>query len=163
MLILGIDPGYGRLGYALLQKTGDKESLIDCGCVETLKTENHYERILKIAEEIEKKIKKNKPDILAIEKIYFTKNQKTAMDVAEIKGIIIFLAIKNGLEIKEYSPLEIKMAVCGYGKAEKNQVKKMVELLIGPGEREKIGKNQRDDVYDAIAVALTESCRSKYL
>ncbi|MBU1179059.1 crossover junction endodeoxyribonuclease RuvC [Patescibacteria group bacterium] len=149
MIILGIDPGYGRLGYAVLEKN-DKENLIDCGCLETTSKEEHSDRILKIADGVEKIIKKYKPEILAIEKIYFTTNQKTALKVSEIKGIITYLALKNKMRLAEYTPLEVKIAVCGYGRAPKEQIKKMVDLLIKVKNPPK-----NDDTYDAIALCLT--------
>lgn len=156
-LILGIDPGYGRLGYAILKKTPNKEELLDYSCIETESTENYTERILKIASKVEKLIKKYKPEVLAIEKIYFNKNQKTALMVSEIKGIINYLAAKNNMKIKEYTPLEVKNAVCGYGKATKEQVKKMVKMLVNLEKKPKY-----DDTYDAIALCLTCSSQQKY-
>jgi len=150
MIILGIDPGYGRLGYAVLEKTLNSERLLDYSCVITEPSQKHEERIKKIAKHIEKVIKKLKPNILAIEKLYFTKNQKTALAVAEIKGIMIYLALKNNLKVTEYTPLQIKTATCGYGKASKEQMKKMVNLLI------KLDKQPKyDDTIDAIALCLT--------
>jgi len=150
MIILGIDPGYGRLGYAILQKIGGKETLLDYSCIETDPKRAHEERILKIATAVEKLIKKYRPDTLAIEKLFFTTNQKTALRVSEIKGIILYLAIKNKMKVAEYAPLEVKAAVCGYGKAPKEQMGKMVNLLI------KIPKAiKHDDTVDAIALCLT--------
>ncbi|MFC1756810.1 crossover junction endodeoxyribonuclease RuvC [Patescibacteria group bacterium] len=151
-VILGIDPGYGRLGYAVLEKTGSKEILLDYSCVVTNPKDSHGKRILAIAKEIEKVIKKHKPDVLAIEKLFFTKNQKTALAVSEVKGVVIYLATKNDLQIAEYTPLEIKSSVCGYGKADKEQIKKMVDLIIKPQITPKY-----DDTYDAIAICLTHS------
>ena len=130
MIILGIDPGYARLGYAILKKDSQVEKLIASSCIETSPKEKHSERILKLAKKVEKLIEKYKPNILAIEKLYFTTNQKTALKVAEIKGIVLYIALKNKLKTVEYTPLEIKVAVCGYGKAPKEQVKKMVKLLL---------------------------------
>lgn len=156
-VILGIDPGYGRLGYAILKKTDCGEQLLEYFCIETTPKDNHQKRILKIAKEIEGVIRKYKPDILAIEKIYFAKNQKTALNVSEIKGIILYLAAKNEIKIVEYTPLEIKVAVCGYGKATKEQVKKTLNLLL---KLEK--KPKYDDTTDAIAICLTCAARRDY-
>ncbi|MDD5032898.1 MAG: crossover junction endodeoxyribonuclease RuvC [Candidatus Pacebacteria bacterium] len=156
MKILGIDPGYGRLGYAVLEKNKSEENLIDYSCVETSPKQKHEERILKIAEKVEEMIKKHKPDILCLEKLFITKNQKTAMAVAEVRGILIFLGTKNGIKIQEYTPLQVKAAVCGNGKASKDQVEKMVKLLI------KIRRPVKyDDTYDAIALCLTASATIK--
>ncbi|MFC1625277.1 crossover junction endodeoxyribonuclease RuvC [Patescibacteria group bacterium] len=157
-LILGIDPGYGRLGYAVLEKINQKEKLLDYSCIETSSKESYSERMLKIAKEIEKLIKKHKPKILAIEKLFFTTNQKTALTVSEIKGVILYLALKNNLKIIEYTPLEVKVAICGYGKATKEQVQKMVKLLLHLKNLPK-----HDDTSDAIALCLTCSARKDYL
>lgn len=155
MIILGIDPGYGRLGYAVLRKEQGREKLIEASCLETRAAENRFKRITELSEKLEKIISKHQPDILAVEKVFFTKNQKTALEVAEIKGIVIYLGLKNKMAITEYTPLEVKSAVCGYGKADKNQVKKMVKILLNlnkePGS---------DDTADAIALCLTYSARN---
>lgn len=161
MIVLGIDPGYGRLGYALLKKTnppaGGKEELIDYSCIETDSKKEKGVRFLEIAEKIEKIINKHKPEVLAIEKLYFTTNQKTALAVSEIRGIIIYLALKNKMKIVEYTPLEVKIAVCGYGKAPKEQVKDMVKILIKTPKTIKL-----DDTADAIALCLTCTARKDY-
>jgi len=154
---LGIDPGYGRLGYAILKKKGGREELLDYSCIETSPKSEHCDRILEISEKIEKIIKKYRPEILAIEKLFFTTNQKTALNVSEIKGIVSYIALKNGLKIEEYTPLQIKTAVCGYGKASKEQVSKMVNLLI---PLKKVPKY--DDTYDAIALCLICAANKGY-
>ncbi len=164
MIILGIDPGYGRLGYAVLKKSdpssdeaSNKEELLDYSCIETDPKKEHNKRILEITNNIEKIIKKYKPEILSIEKLFFTKNQKTALQVSEIKGIIIYICLKNKMKIAEFTPLEVKTAVCGYGKASKEQVQKMIELLVKIKEPIKY-----DDTADAIALCLTCSSTQKY-
>lgn len=150
MIILGIDPGYGRLGCAILKKEKGQEKLLDYACLETSSKTEHPERILKIASGVEKIIKKYRPNILAIEKLYFNTNQKTALKVSEIKGIIIYLALKNKMKIFEYTPLQIKTAVCGYGKAPKEQIQKMINLIL------KLKKPiKQDDAADAVALCLT--------
>lgn len=153
MIILGIDPGYGRLGYALLEE----ETLLDYSCIETSPKKEKNERLLEIAQKIEKIIEKYHPEVLAIEKLYFTTNQKTALSVAEAKGIVIYLALKNKMKIVEYNPLEVKTAVCGYGKASKKQVEYMVKLLVKTPETIKL-----DDTADAIALCLTCAARRDY-
>lgn len=149
MIILGIDPGYGRLGYALLKKNEEGTTLLDYSCIETSKDLKYHERFLKLSEKIEKLLKKYKPEVAAIEKIYFTKNQKTAFAVAEVRGMLLYLMLKNKIKIEEYTPLEVKSAVCGYGKATKEQIKKMVTLILNIKKEPKI-----DDISDAIAIAL---------
>ncbi|PIS13387.1 MAG: crossover junction endodeoxyribonuclease RuvC [Candidatus Tagabacteria bacterium CG09_land_8_20_14_0_10_41_14] len=156
--ILGIDPGYGRLGYAILKKTPKKEELLEYSCIENPAGRKYHEKISTITQKIEEIIKKFRPSVLAIEKIYFNKNQKTALQVAEVKGIIIHLALKNKMKIIEYTPLQVKIATCGYGKASKNQMIKMVNLLT---DLKKTPKH--DDTYDAIALCLTCAARNEHL
>ncbi len=159
MRILGIDPGYERLGVAVLEKNkGDKkEKVIFSECFKTSSKLDFSERILLIGDEVNKIIKKYKPEILSIETLFLTTNQKTVMHVAEARGVILYEAIKNNLKIFEASPLQIKMATTGYGKADKNQVIKMVGMLVDINDSKKI-----DDELDAIAIALTAFAYKKY-
>ncbi len=152
MIIIGIDPGYERIGIAVLEKNkGDKkEVLLYSNCFKTSGKLPLPERIFLLGAEVESVIKKYKPEKLAIEKLFFENNQKTAMGVSEARGAIIFVAKNAGLEILEYTPLQIKNAVTGYGKATKIQVHTMVSKLI---ELPKTVK--QDDEVDAIAVAIT--------
>lgn len=151
MRILAIDPGYERLGIAILEKEKGKEILLYSSCFKTDAKLPFIERLLAIGNELARVIKKYKPNGLAIEKLYMTTNQKTAMQVAEARGVIIYEASKLGLQIYEYTPMEIKVAVSGYGKATKDDVFFMVKKLIDlPKDRKII-----DDEIDAIAVGLT--------
>jgi len=156
--ILAIDPGYERVGMAVLEKSPkDKDGLVYSNCFKTKADLPFHERLTSIGLEVEKIIKKHKPIALAIEKLYFTTNQKTAMNVAEARGVIIYTASKNNLEIYEYTPPQIKLAVTGYGKASKDMVIKMVPRLI------KIGKPiQSDDEMDAVAIGLTALACQKF-
>ena len=151
MKIIGIDPGYDRLGIAVVEKLPkQKEILLYSSCLQTSYKDDFYKRLKIIGKEVVKVIEKYSPNILAIESLFITKNQKTAMKVSEVKGIIIYEGIKNNMEICEYTPLQIKMAVTGHGKSDKTQIIKMIPLLI------KLEKRAwKDDEYDAIAVALT--------
>ncbi len=155
MKILGIDPGYERVGIAVLEKNvGDhKEKILYSNCFKTSKTLPLNERLLLIGEEIEAVVKKWQPQKLAIEKLYFENNAKTAMGVSEARGVIIYIAGSHGLEILEYTPLQIKSAVTGYGKATKEQVHSMVAKLIDLPATVK-----QDDEIDAIAIAITGLC-----
>ncbi len=158
MKILGIDPGYGRLGYAVFEKNGSFEKLLEFSCIETSSKKSKNERFMEIADSIENLIKNHKADILVIEKVFFTKNQKTVLEIAEIRGIIIYLSLKHGLDILEYTPLQVKSAVCGYGKATKEQVQKMVSLIL------KIEKKPKfDDTSDAIALCLACASNKAFL
>ena len=150
MIILGIDPGYERCGVAILQKDKKGEELLFSDCLKTSSKLSFPERLFILGKEIEKIIKNWKPDTMAIEKVYFTTNQKTAMQVAETKGMITYLGLLYNMKIKEFTPLEIKIALTGYGKADKKQVENMVKALL---KSEKKAKN--DDEMDAVAVALT--------
>lgn len=151
MRILAIDPGYNRLGIAVLEKLPrQKETLLYSACVETQKTLPHAERLLKIADETRKVIDTFKPEAVAIETLFLATNQKTVMPVAEARGAILVEAARARLSVYEYSPLQIKIAVTGYGKSEKREVMKMVKKLIVLPSGKRL-----DDEYDAIAVGLT--------
>jgi crossover junction endodeoxyribonuclease RuvC len=149
--ILSIDPGFERVGIAVIEKTFEKKDLlVYSNCFKTTKKIPLNERIKNIGDEVEKIIKKYKPEALAIEKLYFTTNQKTVMGVAEARGVIIYIATKNGLSVYEYTPPQIKVAVTGYGKASKEMVMSMVPKLIGVSDY-----IDSDDELDAIAIGLT--------
>lgn len=151
MKILAIDPGFERVGIAILEKTlKKKDELVYSACFKTSSKIPFPVRLTAIGLEVEKLIKKYKPTALAIEKLYFTTNQKTVMGVSEARGVIIYSASKNGLSIFEYTPPQIKVAVTGYGKADKNMVMSMVPKLISI----KIA-SRSDDELDAIAIGLT--------
>jgi crossover junction endodeoxyribonuclease RuvC len=151
MRVLGIDPGYERLGMAVLEKPAHgREILLYSDCFLTSKKSPHAERLLLIAEEVSMIIKKYKPDALSIESLFFNKNQKTAFLVAEARGVILSKAAEAGLIIKEFNPLQIKIGVTGYGRADKRQVISMIHKLVT------IDKDIRhDDEYDAVAAGLT--------
>ena len=148
MIILGIDPGTTRIGYAVIKKKdSDNLNLLTCGCLES-KNKEQKDRLKEISDLILDLILKYRPEVLAIEKLFFTKNAKTALAVAEARGVIINSA--NSLNIREFTPLEIKVAITGYGKAEKEQVKKMACRILKLEKMPKI-----DDTSDALAIALT--------
>ena len=152
MKILGIDPGYERLGIAVLEKnTGDKkESIIFSECFKTSAKLEFTERLYLIGNEIKRVIKKYKPDILAIETLFLNTNQKTVMRVAEVRGAAIYEGKQNKLKIFEANPLQIKIATTGYGRATKEQMMKMLKILLEINSSVK-----SDDELDAIAIALT--------
>ncbi|HEY9481053.1 MAG TPA: crossover junction endodeoxyribonuclease RuvC [Candidatus Paceibacterota bacterium] len=151
MKLLAIDPGYERLGIAVLEKEPrQKEQLLYSDCFQTAKTLPHAERLRLIGSELERVITEYTPEALCLESLYFSKNQTTAIKVAEVRGVILYTAARTGLKIYEYNPMEIKVAVTGYGKSDKSAVTAMVPKLI------RIEKKIRfDDEYDAIAVGLT--------
>lgn len=150
MIILGIDPGYARAGWGVIQKNGSKQTMVDYSCFETPKEMPHAERLKKLSDEIGRIIKKYKPEYLSIEELFFFKNLKTAIKVAESRGVVLAKAFEHNLKIKEFTPLEIKQAVASYGRADKKQIQEMVKLLLN---LDKIPRP--DDSADALAVAIT--------
>jgi len=151
MRILGIDPGFERVGIAVLEKTNkQKDVVVYSNCFKTSNKIPFHERLKNIGLEIEEVIKKYKPEALAIEKLYFTTNQKTVMGVSEARGVIVYIASKNNLSVYEYTPPQIKVAVTGYGKASKEMIMSMVPKLIDIKTDIK-----SDDELDAIAIGLT--------
>ena len=150
MLILGIDPGFERMGCAVLEKSPGGEKLIYSTCLVSSRSDAHEKRLLGLAEGLKKIIKKFNPDTMAIEKLFFTANQKTALKVAEARGVALLLAAENNLKVFEFTPLEVKMAMTGYGRAEKDQVRKMAQVMLKMSESKKL-----DDEIDAIAIALS--------
>lgn len=151
MRILGIDPGFERIGIAVLEKTSkQKDVVVYSNCFKTSNKIPFHSRLKNLGLEIEEVIKKYKPEALAIEKLYFTTNQKTVMGVSEARGVIVYIASKNNLSVYEYTPPQIKVAVTGYGKASKEMIMSMVPKLIDI----KIGIKS-DDELDAIAIGLT--------
>jgi len=151
MRILSIDPGFERVGIAVIERdSSKKDTLLYSNCFKTPAKVPFHERLTMIGNEIETIIKKYKPQSLAIEKLYFTNNQKTVMGVSEARGVIIYSASRNKLNIFEYTPPQIKIAVTGYGRADKKMVINMVFKLI------KINNDvSSDDEIDAIAIGLT--------
>ncbi len=148
-IILGIDPGYAITGWSILAKEKQNLKLIKYGVITTPQKMEHAERLNSLNQELNKIIKKYKPDILAIEDLFFFKNLKTAIKVAEARGVILMTAIENKLKIKEFTPLQIKQALVGYGRAEKKQIQEMVKMILN---LKKIPKP--DDAADAVAVAI---------
>ncbi len=152
MRILGIDPGFERLGIAVLEKKdGDKkETVLFSGCYKTSAKIDFSERLSLVGKQINKIIKKYNPEVLSIETLFLNTNQKTVMRVAEARGVVIYEASCAGLEIFEASPPQIKIATTGYGASDKSQVIKMVKMLV-----EIDNSKKSDDELDAIAIALT--------
>jgi crossover junction endodeoxyribonuclease RuvC len=158
-IVLAIDPGYERLGIAIIEKvSGKKEQLLFSICFKTPTKLNFHDRLKLIGKEIELVISKHNPSVLAIESLFFNTNQKTAMHVAEVRGGIMLIALLSNLTIYEYTPLQIKSAIAGNGRADKKQIISMLPHLI------KIEKNIKyDDEYDAIAIGLTYTAHNHLL
>ncbi len=151
MKIISIDPGYERLGIAIIEKVaGGKEIVIHSECFKTLAKDLHHVRLGQIHDHIDKIIAEFKPEALSIEKLFFNTNQKTATKVSEARGVIIGMCASRGLGVYEFTPLQIKVSVTGNGRSDKSQVVKMIPLLV------KIDRPiKHDDEYDAIACGLT--------
>ncbi|HSH36429.1 crossover junction endodeoxyribonuclease RuvC [Schnuerera sp.] len=152
MIILGIDPGLAIVGYGVVEYIGNRYGVLDYGVIRTDSKTSFPERLKIIYDELSILIEKYNPDDFAIEELFFNKNVKTAIQVGQARGVEILSAINKGLEVYEYTPLQIKQAVAGYGRADKKQVQEMVKLLLN---LKKIPKP--DDAADALAVAICHS------
>ncbi len=151
MKVLSIDPGFGRVGIAVLEKkNGSKEEILFSECFETSSSYNFNKRLILIGEEINKIISKFNPNAVAIEKLFFNTNQKTAINVAQIYGMIQYIALSNEIKFYEYTPLQVKVAITGNGRATKKDVFFMLKRLVKIEKKKAI-----DDEYDAIAVGIT--------
>lgn len=151
MTILGIDPGTRKVGYGIVRKDDGKLKFLDAGILK-IKSKNDPGALREINLQIRGLIKKWRPDFLALEKLYFTKNQTTGLAVAEARGVIVLTALQGGLEIKEFSPNEVKAGLTGYGRADKKAVLKMVRLILS-----KPGLALTDDASDALGIAIFAS------
>ncbi|MBR4627522.1 MAG: crossover junction endodeoxyribonuclease RuvC [Ruminococcus sp.] len=147
--ILGVDPGYAIVGFGVLDYDGARFTPIEYGAVLTDAGTPFPERLKAIYEDIEFIFDKFKPDCMAIERLYFTTNQKTAIDVAQARGVTVLSAARRKVPVSEYTPLQVKQSVTGYGKAEKKQVMEMTRQLLGLAQIPK-----PDDAADALAIAI---------
>ncbi len=151
MIILGIDPGSRRIGYGIIRASGAPPSILAAGILK-IRSLDSAGALNEAHQETLALIRKYRPEILGIEKLYFAKNRKTAIGVAQARGVIVALAIRQGLEVLEYSPSEVKSGVAGYGLADKQAVAKMVRAIFGKPNLRVI-----DDASDALAVAYLAS------
>ena len=149
MIILGIDPGYAIVGFGIIKYENGRLSVIDFGAITTPAGMSFPDRLKCIYEDLSYLFDKYKPDVMAIEKLFFNTNQKTAIDVAQARGVIVLAAKMNGAECFEYTPLQVKQSVVGYGRAEKKQVQEMTRQLLGLSAVPK-----PDDTADALAMAI---------
>ncbi len=149
MIILGIDPGFARIGYGIIKKEKSRIAVIDFGCITTEKEQSFPERLVQISNDTKKLVKKNKPDCCAIESLFFFKNSKTALAVAAARGVLTCTIKKEKVPVFEYTPLQIKQAATGYGKADKSQIMSMVKQILNIQTSIKL-----DDTSDALAIAL---------
>lgn len=152
MRILGIDPGTGILGFGVIDVTKGKAQLVDAGVIRTPVKEDDAVRLLTIYEELTDIIAQNKPSEMAVEKLFFSRNVTTAMTVSQARGVVLLCGMQAGLTIHEYTPMQIKQAITGYGKADKKQMQAMVKTILGLKAIPK-----PDDAADALAAAITHS------
>lgn len=150
MRILGIDPGTGILGFGVIDCTTGTSQLVDAGVIRTPVKEDDAVRLETIFQELSDIIMATKPALMSVEKLFFARNITTAMTVSQARGVVLLCARLNNLKIYEYTPMQIKLAVAGYGKADKKQIQEMVRVLLKLKETPK-----PDDAADALAAALT--------
>ncbi|MDF2961699.1 MAG: Holliday junction helicase [Paenibacillus sp.] len=149
MRIMGIDPGIAIVGFGLIDKQGSRLVPVQYGCIQTEAHTDSAVRLKMVYDAMVQLIDKYKPDAVAIEKLFFNQNVTTAMTVSQARGVLMLAAVQQGLEIGEYTPLQVKQAIVGYGKAEKKQVQEMVRMFLHLSAVPK-----PDDVADALAVAI---------
>ena len=152
MKILGIDPGMAIVGYGLVEIDNDEINLITSGSIQTEKNNSDSKRLLEIYNDMSTIVDKYKPDCASVEKLFFFKNQKTVIPVAEARGVILTVLEKYNIPTFEYTPMEVKQVLTGYGRADKKEVEQMVRLTL---QRENLPK--LDDTVDAIAIAICHS------
>lgn len=152
MRILGIDPGIGRTGWGIVETHGSKLKTLNYGCFETTPNSLVDDRLKLIFNHITQLLEQYKPDALSVEELFFNTNAKTALIVGHARGVVILAAALKNIPVTSYTPLQVKIAVTGYGRAEKNQVGDMIKMLLG---LPKVPKP--DDTADALAVALTHA------
>jgi crossover junction endodeoxyribonuclease RuvC len=150
MRILGIDPGTAIVGFSILDFENNRFKVIDYGCIYTDKEMLMEDRLCKIYSELSEIIKKYEPDEMAIEELFYFKNNKTVISVGQARGVIVLCGRQNNLKINNYTPLQVKTGITGYGKAEKKQIQLMVQRILGLSEIPK-----PDDAADALAIAIT--------
>ena len=155
MRVIGVDPGYDRLGVAILEYDNGQETVIHSCCIETNPKDELLTRLKMLGDEFASLLKTHRPDTLGIETIFFNTNQKTAIGVAEARGIVIYLSMSAGCKVYEFGPQEIKVAVTGYGKSDKSAVIDMTKRLV-----KNVPAKALDDEFDAIAVGIT--CLAHY-
>ena len=149
MIVLGIDPGTARLGYGLVDRQGSTLTMLDYGCLETVNDRPLEQRLLLIHEGLTDLIETHRPEAVGVERLFFNKNAQTAMAVGQARGVVLLTAAEHGLPVFEYGPHEVKLAVTGYGRAPKDQVQRMVQLVLSMAQ-----VPRPDDAADALAVAV---------
>lgn len=158
MKILGIDPGYGRIGWGIIDYSKRKAKYIACDCITTSKNSPFNDRLLTVFKAITDVIKKQKVEEIAVESLFFNTNQKTAILASHARGVIVLAGVMSGLPVFDYTPLQVKQALIGYGRADKKQVQDILKFHL---QTEEVFK--QDDAADAVAVALTHAYTNRRL
>lgn len=157
MTVMGVDPGLERLGYAMIRVDGNTIQALSYGLISTQKTEAHPKRLKQIYADLQEIIQDRRPDYLSVETLIFAKNVKTASSISEVRGVILLSGALFDIPIVEYTPLQVKMAVTGYGKSAKPQIERAVQMILGLSEIPK-----PDDVCDALAIAICGANHIRY-
>jgi len=164
MIILGVDPGSTIVGYGVIRTSANKKNgleVVDFGCIVTDKFLTTGERLKKINKGITKLIEKYEPNVMSVENLFFFKNLKTVMPVSQTKGVILLAAAQKKLPVMEFTPLQVKMAIAGYGRAEKKQVQEMIKKVVCLDSFDlKQNHRKKDDAYDALGVAICASIKA---
>jgi crossover junction endodeoxyribonuclease RuvC len=156
--IIGIDPGIARMGFGIVDVAGNRVRAVDYGCIETPPEWSVAQRLQKIYQDLRHIMNEYHPEVMAVEELFFYRNTTTAFVVGQARGVALLAGIDSGLAMVEYTPMQVKMAVTGYGKADKKQVQEMVRILLGLAEVPK-----PDDTADALAIAITHAHASPVL
>lgn len=156
MRILGVDPGTATTGYGIVERIGSTATLLDYGIIRTTTRKSSAERLVDIYSRICEIIDRYTPDVVVMEQLFFSKNQKTALAVGKACGVIQFAAAQRGLDVVEYTPMEVKLAVVGYGAAEKRQVQYMVQRILSLES-----PPSPDDAADALALCICHAHSEK--
>lgn len=152
MRILGIDPGTGLLGFGVIDTQKGALSLVDAGVIKTPVYQPDYLRLQTIFDELSAIIRETRPQVMSVERLFFARNITTAMSVSQARGVVLLCGVQAGLQLAEYTPLQIKQALTGYGKAEKKQIQEMVQVMLGLA-----APPRPDDCADALAAAITHA------
>lgn len=157
MRILGIDPGYGITGYSIIDYIGNRFKLIDSGAIKTPAGMSFPLRLSQIYTQLEQIIDTHKPDAMSVEELFFNNNVKTAINVAQARGVILVVGCQKNIPTFEYTPLQVKQAVVGYGRADKVQVQKMVKAILKVDSLPKL-----DDITDSMAIAICHAHSARF-
>ena len=150
--IMGIDPGFGRTGFGVIENSSGEWKLVASGCIETATSDPFVDRLVELHEELLKIIKKYKPTRMGVEDLFFAKNVTTAIKVGQARGVILLTAAQSKIPVDEFTPLQVKQAITGYGRAEKGQIQRMIQMQF------KLKKKiTPDDAADAVAIAVTSA------